>query len=213
MNKRRERALEAFLYITFPIALFAGCSGLGNTKTDADLRAADSQSVRTQEDRYIDDWRVPRYFGSFDSGKAVESSDVLTGQDHASETGSSDAGRAAEIEPLQSVFNFRSNDYNVAPPDREMLAKHAEFLAANPRLLLSIIGYADSRGSARYNKRLSAKRAQQVYELLVSYGAPEKQLIVDANGETGTVNSDIDLAESRRVELLYSNVLLMSAER
>lgn len=32
MNKRRERALEAFLYITFPIALFAGCTDPGNTK-------------------------------------------------------------------------------------------------------------------------------------------------------------------------------------
>ena len=71
MNKRRERVLEAFLYITFPIALFAGCTGLGNTKNEYALSTTDSDSTMIGEtlpgDFYDDYGTVPLYFGTFES--------------------------------------------------------------------------------------------------------------------------------------------------
>ena len=75
MNKRRERALEAFLYITFPIALFAGCSGLGNTKNDYALSTTDLGAAMIGEalpdDAYEGDWASPEYFLNPESDAGV----------------------------------------------------------------------------------------------------------------------------------------------
>jgi len=44
----------------------------------------------------------------------------------------------------------------------------------------------------------------------VTYGAPQTQLIVDGYGETLPVSQD-NLEENRRVELEYSQTLLLSS--
>jgi peptidoglycan-associated lipoprotein len=161
MNKRRERALEAFLFITFPIALFAGCTGLENTKNDVALSASDFEPVALGEtmsgDGYVAQWDSPGFFRTVGIDDTVESSRMS--QAKAADLNTS----PAEREPLQSVFKFQTGEYRVRAADRKALLKHAQLLAANPGLLLSVIGYADRRGSASYNQTLSEKRAREVY--------------------------------------------------
>jgi hypothetical protein len=47
MNKRQERALEVFLYVTFAIALFAG---VGNTKSDTSIFPVNFEFTKGQSD-------------------------------------------------------------------------------------------------------------------------------------------------------------------
>ena len=56
----------------------------------------------------------------------------------------------------------------------------------------------------------SEQRAQLVADVLLTYGAPKSQLIVDGYGETVPVSQD-SLEANRRVELEYSQSLLLSA--
>jgi outer membrane protein OmpA-like peptidoglycan-associated protein len=178
MNKRRERALEVFLYVTFAIALFAG---VGSTKSDTIFSSSDV---------------VPTMMGK----------DAVTTHRLALKNCDS-----CDYIQLQSMLTFATNDDKVNAIYRMELVKHAKLLKDNPNLILTIVGHADSRGAVSYNQRLSEKRANYVYELLVSYGAPREQLIVDAYGETAPVHDSADFEQNRRVELQYSSTLMTRA--
>lgn len=207
MNKRRERALEVFLYITFPIALFAGCTGLGNKQNQVGSPYEYPVSVYgteySQDDTYDGDFPVGRFYNTSRSDNVAAPS-----KDSGKEAA---ATGLTENLPLQAVFNFKTGATRVKTSDLQVLSKHAKFLAAHPGLLLSVMGYGDRRGTADYKRHLSNKRAQQVYKILISNGAPKQQLIVDANGDSASVDERGDSVNSRRVELVYSNALMVNS--
>ncbi len=84
----------------------------------------------------------------------------------------------------------------------------------NPRIG-GVIGYASSPGSVKYNDRLSKRRVEVVDEFLHqiktlsnvaevnSYTLFKPNYFIDALGET-VADSDIDLADDRKVEIFYS---------
>ena len=112
--------------------------------------------------------------------------------------------------PEKYTYRFDSDDYNIAADDLESLKEHAEFLLRNPNFTLTLSGHTDHTGSEGYNQKLSEQRAQLVADVLTTFGAPESQLIVDGYGETIPVSQN-NLDENRRVELEYSQTLLLSA--
>lgn len=105
--------------------------------------------------------------------------------------------------PEKSIFQFASNQFDIAEADMEDLKKHVQFLKENPGMELSINGYSDARGSAEYNFKLSKKRADQIHAILVTLGAPEIQLKVNSYGEGFPLNDEKNWDENRRVELKY----------
>jgi outer membrane protein OmpA-like peptidoglycan-associated protein len=180
MNKRKERALEVFLYVTFAIALFAG---VGNTKSDTSI--------------------FPINF-EFNKGEG----DAVLGYQQALQNDDLEEG----VE-LQSRINFVGNNDKVNALGRRELFKHAEVLRTNPHLILNIIARADNRGSAAYHLALSEKRAKQVYELLVFYGTPEEQLIVDVSGDAIPGGYGANIEQNRYVELQYLSTLSVGPQR
>ena len=58
----------------------------------------------------------------------------------------------------------------------------------NPGWRLSITSHTDSRGSDRYNMRLSDRRAQAALQYLVSHGIDAGRLTAKGYGETRLVN-------------------------
>ena len=62
----------------------------------------------------------------------------------------------------------------------------AEYLKANPELSVAIVGYADKNtGTAAYNKTLSEKRAQAVFNALTkNYGINPDRLSVSGEGSS-----------------------------
>ncbi len=70
------------------------------------------------------------------------------------------------------------------------------YLKSNPNVKVNIVGYADQRGNAQFNKNLSLRRASGVKRQLIKRGIEATRMNTEARGETRSEN----LPFSRRVE-------------
>ena len=170
MNKRQERALEVFLYVTFAIALVVG---VGTTKSDTNFLPTSIEATMTDAEAVID------------FGQAL-ANDI-----------------SQDEFQLQSTISFARGDDRVNAVGRLELFKHSMILRDNPHLILNIIAHADSREPVSISKTLSEKRAAAVYELLVFYGTPREQLIVDSFDDAVLGRVGVGLEDHRAVELQY----------
>jgi outer membrane protein OmpA-like peptidoglycan-associated protein len=84
----------------------------------------------------------------------------------------------AAPKPAEEVtlhVNFDTDKYTIRPADRAELEKAVEFAKKNPDAKFHVVGYTDSRGSAKHNQKLSENRAESVKKYLVGEAiAPEK---------------------------------------
>ena len=110
------------------------------------------------------------------------------------------------IELRNIYFGFDSDV--VLPTARRLLDHSASILLRNPDLQVEIAGYADTRGSERYNMALSQRRAEAVRGYLEQAGVNTANLTVRGYGKSQSDASDMtaaNLAENRRVELRITN--------
>ncbi|MFT5430908.1 MAG: outer membrane protein OmpA-like peptidoglycan-associated protein [Myxococcota bacterium] len=63
---------------------------------------------------------------------------------------------------------------------------------------VGLVGHADPKGAADYNRKLARERAQRVAQFLSASGVSEGQLIVRSHGETEARNTLPDTAFNRR---------------
>jgi peptidoglycan-associated lipoprotein len=105
--------------------------------------------------------------------------------------------------PKINIFHFAFNKFDVDEQDYTLLKEHAEYLKENPVVVVNVNGYSDNRGSAKNNFEVSKKRAQQVANILMTYGVPESQIKVNSYGESFPLNDEKNWDENRRVELKY----------
>lgn len=83
-----------------------------------------------------------------------------------------------------------------------------QFLQLNPRRLVRIEGYTDSRGEEEENRELSRLRAQSVAQTLVDMGVAAERLQVVGYGEAHPVAENASArgrAANRRVEIVFSD--------
>lgn len=106
--------------------------------------------------------------------------------------------------PGNALFTHDSAD--LGPESLPNLEKIAELRRRFPDYLMVIVGHTDNTGTADYNLRLSAKRAEAVKEWLVKrYGVPADKLETMGKGskellvEGGNVDEQ---APNRRVEVV-----------
>ena len=82
------------------------------------------------------------------------------------------APKAAEV---TLHVNFDKNKYTIRPADLAELQKAVDFAKKNPDAKFHVVGYTDSRGSAKHNQKLSENRAEAVKKYLAGEAiAPEK---------------------------------------
>ncbi len=115
----------------------------------------------------------------------------------------------AEI-PEQSVFYFGFNKSEVTEEDVDVLKEHADYLRANPELVVQIEGHTDFHGPRAYNEQLSKKRAEAIARILLDDGVPQTQLAVNAQADNQPLECKGDTRHNRRVELIYKNSHLAS---
>ena len=71
-----------------------------------------------------------------------------------------------------------------------------------PDVFVKLDGFADERGNAEYNQKLSARRAAHVRDILVSNGVEESRIKLAAHGESPAIDDNIDsFAFERKVSL------------
>ncbi len=113
-------------------------------------------------------------------------------------------------QPKIKVVNFTFDKFEITGDNKNLLKQHAEFLIANPSYVLSVNGHSDYRGPELYNEKLSLRRANTVASTLISYGAPESQLIINSFGSSKPVEDYDNWFQNRRVELEYSELYMVS---
>ena len=81
-------------------------------------------------------------------------------------------------------IHFLTGSYQLDPADHDTIRAVASKMKADPTLVATIVGKADTTGSAEYNEHLSDRRATAVFEVLVyANKAPEDKVEVRWTGE------------------------------
>jgi peptidoglycan-associated lipoprotein len=109
---------------------------------------------------------------------------------------------------MDMIIYFDFDQSNVRPEYTDLLARHATYLANNPRVNARLEGHADERGSREYNIGLGERRAQAVRQILLIQGAPSNQISTVSFGEErpAAFGSDEEsYSLNRRVEIKYTN--------
>lgn len=85
-----------------------------------------------------------------------------------------------------STVRFTINSSKISDEEMVNVYNTAQYLKENPSVNVLIKGYADKdTGTSDYNKALSQKRAQAVYDALTkTYGISKNRLAIEAEGST-----------------------------
>ena len=100
---------------------------------------------------------------------------------------------------------FETGKADLLPGAMRTIDKLAMFLRENPNRKVLIEGHTDSRGSERYNLKLSQRRANAVKQALVERGIEPERIIAKGYGEAYPVASNSTAAgrqQNRRVEIV-----------
>lgn len=97
---------------------------------------------------------------------------------------------------------FRTDEHVLGPATDARLSDLAASLAAMPDVYIRLDAFADERGDADYNQRLSEARAEHVRDILVSNGIPDSRIKLAAHGESPAADKTLDsYALERKVSL------------
>jgi OOP family OmpA-OmpF porin len=81
----------------------------------------------------------------------------------------------------------------------------ASFIGGKPGSRILITGNTDTTGSAAYNEKLAAKRADVVYQAITEAGVPEPSVEILAKGEANLLvetEDEVKEEQNRRVDIL-----------
>lgn len=112
-------------------------------------------------------------------------------------------GEAIKV-TFESGILFATNSSTLNTASRASLDKFATSLLNNPDTDVKIYGHTDSTGSDAINNPLSKRRAESVYNYLVSKGVLGTRIVSEGYGSTQPVadNSTVaGRAQNRRVEV------------
>ncbi|HET8551829.1 MAG TPA: OmpA family protein [Gammaproteobacteria bacterium] len=127
-------------------------------------------------------------------------------------------GKLSDLHPRQTANGivltlgdvlFGFNKADLKPSANPTLNELAEFLRNHPGSQIVINGYTDSVGSASYNQRLSAERAEAVASALERRGIDSSRMTTHGFGETDPIASNATQegrAKNRRVEFVIKNI-------
>jgi outer membrane protein OmpA-like peptidoglycan-associated protein len=97
---------------------------------------------------------------------------------------------------------FRTDEHVLAASTGSRLRELASSLATMPDVFVRLDGFADERGDAAYNQKLSVRRAEHVRNVLIDNGVPATRINVMAHGESPAADANADsFAFERKVSL------------
>ncbi len=114
------------------------------------------------------------------------------------------AEQAAAAAGLRDVF-FAYDSFAISEEGRQVLARNAEWVKANPGAQLKIEGHCDERGTSAYNMVLGEKRAKAARNYLVELGVTPNHLSIISYGKERPVckeHAESCYAQNRRGHLL-----------
>ncbi len=103
---------------------------------------------------------------------------------------------------------FETDSTDLTPTATATLDKQAQWLARYPQYTFILEGHADERGTREYNFSLSARRAQNVRDYLVSRGVPGSRFRTVSYGKERPVAVCNDIScwsQNRRAVTVLGN--------
>ncbi len=79
-------------------------------------------------------------------------------------------------------IQYKFDDYSLEETSLIEIERFASYLIKNSFLRIEIRGHTDDIGSKNYNKNLSLKRAESVYQALIQFGVSSSQMIYNGYG-------------------------------
>ena len=99
-------------------------------------------------------------------------------------------------------INFGYDSSTLDATARANLEQNVQVLQSNPDFKVQLEGHCDERGTAEYNLALGSRRAQAVYDMLLSYGIPASRMETISYGEEvplDPASNEMAWAKNRRV--------------
>lgn len=151
---------------------------------------------------------------SGDRQAGADVSEHSMGADDGATTAAANAGADWQGDPLENpnsllatrIVYFDFDQSTVRADYLDVISAHADYLAANPQVVVRLEGHADERGTREYNLGLGENRANAVRSLMMAQGVADNQLMVVSYGEerpTTYEHNEEAWALNRRVELVY----------
>ena len=112
-----------------------------------------------------------------------------------------------KIELKQTIY-FETAKATIKPVSYPLLDEVAEALADHPKIAVRIEGHTDSRGSNKFNLKLSDDRAKSVRDYLIGKGIDAGRMDARGYGEDVPIadnRSDAGRAQNRRVEFVITS--------
>ena len=97
---------------------------------------------------------------------------------------------APKAEEVTLRVNFDTNKYTIRPADLAELQKAVDFAKKNPNAKFHVVGYTDSRGSAKHNQKLSENRAEAVKKYLVGEAIAAEKITSEGKGAADPVGDN-----------------------
>jgi len=104
------------------------------------------------------------------------------------------------------IVYFEYDSSELLPEYQDIVEAHAEFLATNSDITITLEGHADERGSREYNLALGERRAESVKRQMTLLGVSPSQIITVSYGEERPMvegHDEYAWSQNRRVEILY----------
>lgn len=98
------------------------------------------------------------------------------------------------------MIYFDFNKYDIRPDAALDLSKIVDMMKEYPNMQVSIRTHTDSRGSKKYNERLSDNRAKSIMKWMTQQGIEAKRLIAKGYGESQLINKCADTVECTEEE-------------
>ena len=111
----------------------------------------------------------------------------------------------AETAAIMPVY-FDYDAYVIPAGEVAKISSAADFLRANPAIVLVVEGNCDERGTAEYNMSLGEYRAQSVREQLVTLGVDAQRIQTASYGEerpADAAHNEGAWAKNRRAEFAF----------
>jgi peptidoglycan-associated lipoprotein len=112
------------------------------------------------------------------------------------------------VPEIESNIQFKTASYVLEEHYKPQLDLIAKTLQKNPKVSITLSGFADKRGDSTFNQALSEQRALTVKNYLVNKDVKEEQVITNSFGESSLVSAGTNFEDDffdRRVMLKVSD--------
>jgi len=171
------KPVTKLVFAILPVLLIIGCGTKGEGEDETTGESVTVSGPSTTE---------PASGVKLDGGDTAgaEATDTGAGQDVAtttSETALTDDSDQDLLSERKVYFDYDRSE--IKPEFREILSAHANYLASNPSVSVSIEGHCDERGTREYNIALGERRAHSVLQFLTLQGVSKSQINTVSYGE------------------------------